>query len=700
MRLRRAFGAFVATTLATTAGLGWQTGAAGAAEASTTASIAPAPAGWAGTLHIPQFNPVNGTLVSATVTVTVTTETTMRFENLATFPVSTGPAGPADPDPLEIAVAGDVDFKLDATRGLADIGFPDPVSAEVVPSGISLGAFDGTVDFAGTSGVTRVLTNTSTRTVTAAGLDALAPFVGSGELLIDATSKAGVLSIGGGPRTEEFPTRVGVAVNVQYAFLAPAIELELSLAEGQSSIVARGSTVSFVVKVRNAGRLALTSIVLSDNAGTSCDNTTVAGLAVGADSGPVTCTLEGVDAALGQDTVTVTMTGTAQSEGPWVEASDSQTITIGRPQLSVSHAPVTAAVAPGADGEFSTVITNTGNVALTDVVTEDAAVPDCARTIGAIAVGASATFTCTSPAVTAAVVSVVTVRGNSVVGAPAAATAQATVTVAEVQTAPGIALDNAVNGVDADVAPGVAVPLGGQAALTATVRNTGTERLSAVAVTDDRAGALTCPTTTLEIGAQMVCTAPVTTVDAIGAVSHRSVVSGTGERGATVTAEDLAVYRGTRTEVCTANSDLLVGLRFQLDDGPVVASLAQLDPRPGEVITVRWDDFAPGQEGCQITLAQHATSGLTFDRLFEQPLVQAVTCLDGVCPATLPPAGPTVSLAGYGLTMTVRDSGGENQFDLVTGPALDSVGPIGGYYSRWLNGSIHRLLSAVISSGA
>ncbi|MCC6437469.1 MAG: choice-of-anchor E domain-containing protein [Acidimicrobiales bacterium] len=697
MRLRRAFGAIVSTALVTTAGLGWQAGSAGAATAATTASINPADAGWTGNLHIPRFDPANGSLVSAEVTVTVTTEATIKLENLESFPVT---SDPADPNAYEIAIGGDVDFDLAAVPGLAEIGFPDPVFAEVVPSGISLAAFDGVTDFGGPSGYTKVLTATSVRTATATDLESLAPFIGTGELVIAATSEEALLSLGGGKHSEELAAKVGVDIAVEYTYQRPAIEVELSLAEGQSSIVARGSTVSFTLKVRNAGELALTSITLHDDAGTSCDNTPIAALGVGEELVGVICELESIDAAVGSDTVTVTMTANGQSEGPFVTDRDSETITVGRPQLSVSHAPVSPSVTVGSDARFTTTITNTGNVELTDVVTEDVGVADCARPIGAIAVGAAAQFTCTSPGASADVVSVLTVKGDSVVGAPAPATAQATVTVTEVQTAPGIELDNAINGDDADAAPGVPIALGGTAALSAVVRNTGTERLDAIAVIDDLAGPLSCPAATLAVGAEMVCTVPATAVDAIGAVSHRTSVSATGERGATVADEDLAVYRGTRTEVCTASTDLLVGLRFQLDDGPFVGSLAELDPRPGDTINVRWDGYAAGQEGCQITLAQHATSGLTFDRLFEQPLVQAVTCLDGVCPATLPPGGPTVMASGHGLTMTVVDSGGANQFDLVTGPALPSVGPIGGYYSRWLNGSTHRLLSAVISAGA
>lgn len=181
-----AFGAIVSTALVTMAGLGWQAGSAGAATAATTASINPADAGWTGNLHIPRFDPANGSLVSAEVTVTVTTEATIKLENLESFPVT---SDPADPNAYEIAIGGDVDFDLAVVPGLAEIGFPDPVFAEVVPSGISLAAFDGVTDFGGPSGYTKVLTATSVRTATATDLESLAPFIGTGELVIAATRK-------------------------------------------------------------------------------------------------------------------------------------------------------------------------------------------------------------------------------------------------------------------------------------------------------------------------------------------------------------------------------------------------------------------------------------------------------------------------------------------------------------------------------
>lgn len=72
-------------------------------------------------------------------------------------------------------------------------------------------------------------------------------------------------------------------------------------------------------------------------------------------------------------------------------------------------------VAKGGTATFEIIVTNTGNEALKNVVVTDAKEPNCNKTIGNLAIGASQTYTCTSSNVQSNFVNVAAVTGNSVV---------------------------------------------------------------------------------------------------------------------------------------------------------------------------------------------------------------------------------------------------------------------------------------------
>jgi len=75
----------------------------------------------------------------------------------------------------------------------------------------------------------------------------------------------------------------------------------------------------------------------------------------------------------------------------------------------------TQTVSVGGTAQFEIVVTNTGNENLVSVVVTDPLEPACNKTIGALAIGASDTYTCNSTNVTAAFTNVANVTGNSAV---------------------------------------------------------------------------------------------------------------------------------------------------------------------------------------------------------------------------------------------------------------------------------------------
>jgi uncharacterized repeat protein (TIGR01451 family) len=93
-------------------------------------------------------------------------------------------------------------------------------------------------------------------------------------------------------------------------------------------------------------------------------------------------------------------TGTPQV-GTDVSANDSAAVTVGPPPPPVTHPaisivkdPKSQVITRGGTANFKITVTNTGDVALTNVTVSDPLSPNCNRSIGTLAPGASFTYTC------------------------------------------------------------------------------------------------------------------------------------------------------------------------------------------------------------------------------------------------------------------------------------------------------------------
>ncbi len=233
---------------------------------------------------------------------------------------------------------------------------------------------------------------------------------------------------------------------------------------------------------------------------------------------------------------------------------DSQTVTAGAPAIvlekSVETAPGSGVFIP-ADGDDGDVdgddgdtphavglapsgspvtyrfrVTNTGGVALTDVTISDPQIeffcPGFA--VGTVSVGSFVEVDCTWPLGWSAgtTTNTASVRGTSSSG-----------TVTDTDTAdvrvptPAITVEKATNGVDAD-GPADAVVLddGDEVTWTYLVTNTGDDDLVGVTLVDTVEGTVTCPATTLVVGADMTCT--LTGTASTGLYANTAAVSATG----------------------------------------------------------------------------------------------------------------------------------------------------------------------------
>jgi uncharacterized repeat protein (TIGR01451 family) len=176
-------------------------------------------------------------------------------------------------------------------------------------------------------------------------------------------------------------------------------------------------------------------------------------------------------------------------------------------------------------------VTNTGNVTLTNVaVTDDKVGPIC--TIGTLAAGATASCTKTGIAVAGQYANTGTVTGTPPTGPDVTDSNPDHYFAA----APCITIVKKTNGTDNDSPPGPTVPVGSTVTWTYLVTNPGNVPLTNVAVTDDKIGAITCPATTLAVGASMTCTATGTAV--AGQYANIGSVTGTPPVGPNVTASN------------------------------------------------------------------------------------------------------------------------------------------------------------------
>jgi outer membrane protein OmpA-like peptidoglycan-associated protein len=122
---------------------------------------------------------------------------------------------------------------------------------------------------------------------------------------------------------------------------------------------------------------------------------------------PVTATTTNAPAAT---TTTTTAAGTTTSTSPFTPPST----TVKKPSLTIT--PTTQTVASGGKAHFTIHVKNTAGVKLTGVAVADRAAPNCSRSLGTMAAGASKTYTCSRSGVKAAFTDIATLSGKTPTG--------------------------------------------------------------------------------------------------------------------------------------------------------------------------------------------------------------------------------------------------------------------------------------------
>jgi uncharacterized repeat protein (TIGR01451 family) len=103
--------------------------------------------------------------------------------------------------------------------------------------------------------------------------------------------------------------------------------------------------------------------------------------------------------------------------GPDVSAQDTAAVTVvapaTHPAISIVKNPKSQTVTSGGTATFTITVTNTGDVTLTNVTVSDPLSPNCNRTIGTLAPGASSSYTCTRANVTSNFTNVAVASGTA-----------------------------------------------------------------------------------------------------------------------------------------------------------------------------------------------------------------------------------------------------------------------------------------------
>ncbi|UQX86903.1 DUF11 domain-containing protein [Jatrophihabitans telluris] len=249
----------------------------------------------------------------------------------------------------------------------------------------------------------------------------------------------------------------------------PLIHPAITIAKTRTSaaVVHAGDPVSWRLVVTNTGDVGLHDVSVNDPTASGC-STVVGTLAAGAAAAPITCTST---ASTASATNTAQVTGT-DPVGGTVTDTDSATVTVVTPALTITKAASPAAVHAGDTVTFTIVVTNVGDVNLHDVAVTDPQYPQCAQTLTGIAVGQDVTLSCSAVAGAASFTNTVTASGTDDIGGVVSDSAQAAVTVLN----PAVTI--------AKTADASAYHQGDTVTFTIRVTNTGDTALSQVSVSD------------------------------------------------------------------------------------------------------------------------------------------------------------------------------------------------------------------------
>lgn len=158
---------------------------------------------WSDTVAVSQFDTALGTLTGVTFTLEGEVDGSFRVESVDAAPAT---------------VTASLGAQIEASHAtLGSLGVVLPVA----DASFALSAFDGTIDFAGTSGTAG--TGNATDMVSNTLTSGLAPFLGTGTISFDVAAAGASTGSGAGNLTTLFATSAAAAVTVVYDYTAAPV---------------------------------------------------------------------------------------------------------------------------------------------------------------------------------------------------------------------------------------------------------------------------------------------------------------------------------------------------------------------------------------------------------------------------------------------------------------------------------------------
>ena len=210
-----------------------------------------------------------------------------------------------------------------------------------------------------------------------------------------------------------------------------------------------GDPVTFLIVVTNTGNVTLTDVTVTDPLEPAC--AAMLGTLLPGETVSYTCAIPG--GATSSFTNLATVTGNPPTGDP-VTDDDPSSITVSDvpdPQIDIRKQAEgfdTRAFLVGEPVEFEIVVTNTGNVTLTNVEVTDPLVPECAMSLGTLTPGQSTSYTCMiTGGATSSLTNIATVTGDPPTGDPVTDDDPSEITVSDVR-APAIDIRKETEGTD------------------------------------------------------------------------------------------------------------------------------------------------------------------------------------------------------------------------------------------------------------
>lgn len=330
----------------------------------------------------------------------------------------------------------------------------------------------------------------------------------------------------------------------------PGISVVKSASPNTPDAYQVGQEITYSFVVTNTGNVTLTNVTVNEEdfsgSGTLSPIQCPAGAASLAPSVQIVCTatyvLTQADVNAGQVTNSATATGVPPGGlvPPVSPPSETEVPIVPAPAISIVKSATPATMtAVGQTLAYSFVVTNTGNVTLTDVTVNETAFSGSGSLSAIVCPAGAASMlpgqivTCTAEYQTTQSDVDSGLLTNTAIATGTPPSGQPPVSPPSTVEVPfdgtnSLALEKRANPVDVN-GNGVIDP-GDRIEWTIIVTNTGAQTIDDIVVSDPTAGPVTCPATSLGSGAQMTCTVPphtVTTAD-VGRGQVRNVATATG----------------------------------------------------------------------------------------------------------------------------------------------------------------------------